>query len=364
VAVLVVSAVGAVAALPAQAQAVTCGQVITADTTLEDDLTCWEGFSSLEPAVSIGAPGITLDLGGHKVAGPVAIRNEGYDDVTIENGSVESDNGGVWLTGASGNVVRSITAAGLYGGIRLESTDDSRVVDSSVVGVFFRVNDGSDRNVIARNIVAGYESGISVSDSSDNRLLDNISWTNEDGPLSLYRAHRNVVRGNALVATSRFPALPILSVVESNENRVVKNKVVTYGFSPGSGIELDASNDNLIRLNEITGAPLGVYVLSGVRNELRRNVAVGAPPSSVFDKPFDGFHVADGAEQTLLLRNSASQFEQNGFSLFGAATSAGGNSATDNGAFGIDAAPGTIDLGGNTASGNGAADQCRNIVCG
>jgi len=40
-----------------------------------------------------------------------------------------------------------------------------------------------------------------------------------------------------------------------------------------------------------------------------------------------------------------------------------GNAATDNGDLGIEAVPGTIDLGGNTASGNGNPLQCLNVVC-
>jgi parallel beta-helix repeat protein len=354
----VVSALWGVAALPAQAQAVTCGQVITTDTTLVEDLTCWN-----ETALFIGAPGITLDLGGHRIAGQQTITNEGHDNVTIQNGSLVDDGiQGMLLTGVSGNVVRNLEATGLLGGIRLVDSDDNRVADNRVRGVFLSISGGSDRNVIARNTALGYESGIHLSNSHDNRVVDNISWTTEDGPLSLFQAHRNVVRGNTLVSGAAF-SNPLLRLIGANDNRLVENTIVTYDTHRGSGIDLDGSNDNLIRLNEVTGAPLGVHIRSGVGNELRRNVANGAP-AGAFEGPRDGFLVGAAAQQTLVLRNSASDFDGNGFSLFGAETAAGGNSATGNGAFGIDAIVGTIDLGGNTASGNGASLQCRNIVCG
>jgi len=355
---LVVSALGSVAALPAEAQPVTCGQTITADTTLEADLNCGG-----EPALIIGAPGITLDLGGHRVHGRGAISNEGHDDVTIQNGSVSNDEGGgVSLFGVSGNVVRNVSASGLYDGITLWDSDGNRIVDNRVTSVYLLVINGSDANVIARNTAIGFESGIRISDSAANRVARNISWTVDDPPMRLSSADGNLIRGNTLVSGDAYSA-GLLQLAGADSNQILNNTIVTYR-RPGTGIELGDSSENLIRGNELTGTTMGVYIRSGDGNELRRNVATGAPPMDLFGAPLDGFRVAAAAQQTLLLRNSASQFEQNGFSLFGGATSAGGNNATDNGGFGIDAVPGTIDLGGNTASGNGATPQCRNITCG
>lgn len=39
------------------------------------------------------------------------------------------------------------------------------------------------------------------------------------------------------------------------------------------------------------------------------------------------------------------------------------NTARNNAAWGIFAAPGNVDGGGNKASGNGEAAQCFNVVC-
>ena len=52
---------------PASAAPVSCGDVITVDTVLTQDLTCGPG-----DALVIGANGITLDLGGHTITGPGA----------------------------------------------------------------------------------------------------------------------------------------------------------------------------------------------------------------------------------------------------------------------------------------------------
>jgi hypothetical protein len=101
-----VAALGVAAALPAAAQVVGCGAVLTTDTTLTADVTGCQGSGLV-----IGAPGITVDLGGHTVGGlagqggdpgQVGIDDSGgFDDVTIRNGSVTHfEHGGVWLAGA------------------------------------------------------------------------------------------------------------------------------------------------------------------------------------------------------------------------------------------------------------------------
>src|SRR3954447_26126039 len=70
-----------------------CGAVLTADTKLGSDLTDCPG-----DGLVIGADNIKLDLNGHTVdgddtpgaAGPdVGIRNDGFDDSVIQDGTVE-----------------------------------------------------------------------------------------------------------------------------------------------------------------------------------------------------------------------------------------------------------------------------------
>ena len=65
-----------------------------------------------ETALKIGAPGITLDLGGHTLlAAQEAIRNEGHDDVTIRNGTLITTEGAVHLAHVTGNVIRNVGRA-------------------------------------------------------------------------------------------------------------------------------------------------------------------------------------------------------------------------------------------------------------
>src|SRR5436190_8464698 len=98
--ILALAAAGVVAfgGSPAHAANVSCGDTITADTTLHHDL-----VNCPNNGVVIGANGITLDLNGHTIDGDgtpasgcdpnkqfcdIGVLNRGHDGVTIVHGSV------------------------------------------------------------------------------------------------------------------------------------------------------------------------------------------------------------------------------------------------------------------------------------
>ena len=100
---LIAGSSAALGGAPAFARTVSCGDTITADTTLHHDLTNCEGNGLV-----IGADNIRLNLNGHTIDGTVAqttdcdnaprepagIKNGGgdsrvYDRLTIENGTLQ-----------------------------------------------------------------------------------------------------------------------------------------------------------------------------------------------------------------------------------------------------------------------------------
>src|SRR4051794_32031506 len=91
-----------VVASPALADTVVCGQVITQNTHLSNDLT-----NCPADGLVIGAPNVKLDLGGHVVdgtntAGSAGIANRlGFANVTIEHGTVQQFGNGVLLINAT-----------------------------------------------------------------------------------------------------------------------------------------------------------------------------------------------------------------------------------------------------------------------
>jgi parallel beta-helix repeat protein len=79
---------------PARAVVVKCGDTLTQDTVVSNNLTCPDDFT---PAINIGADGIVVDLAGHTVSAPqpsihgkIGIAFNGHDHVTLRNGYVRN----------------------------------------------------------------------------------------------------------------------------------------------------------------------------------------------------------------------------------------------------------------------------------
>jgi parallel beta-helix repeat protein len=343
-------AVAALLALagPASAQPVSCGQTITEDTTLEADLNC------SEHGVVIGAPGITLDLGGHSInAAAIGIRNEGHDDVTIRNGQVGVDTRGIVFTGVTGSVIRDVDFSGLQHAIDLIDSDDNRIVDNTLMSVWLSLLSGSDGNVVRGNTIRAYEGFISVSQSSHNRLVENVVETSQDVAIGVSDGHHNRIARNTL--GSSYLSVAILRA--ANDNEFVDNAVSARSTGPAApGLEvLDGASRNLVARNTFLGNTVGASIASGADNLVRRNTATAGSG--------DGFLVGAPATGTVLQLNTAIGFGDDGIDVEAPGTLIKRNTANDNGDLGIEAVTGVIDGGGNRARGNGNPFQCLNVVC-
>ncbi len=158
-------------ASPAQAAHLACGQVITANTTLDSDVGPCTG-----DGIVIAADGITLNLNRHRVfaangAGDNAgIRLTGVSGVTVTNGIVDGFDAGVLIDGGSGNTVRRVGA--------MNNINDA-LAPPCDLGDGIALLDSSD-NVVDRNLVVnnGPYGGISLVGDSDNNV---ITANNVDG---------------------------------------------------------------------------------------------------------------------------------------------------------------------------------------
>src|SRR5256884_9901896 len=105
-----VTAFFAVGASPALAQHVSCGQVITHNTHVKNDLLNCPG-----DGLVIGASNIKLSLGGHTIDGVNSatadgINNKGgFDNVKVEHGTIQQFRIGIELNGADGNNIEDLT---------------------------------------------------------------------------------------------------------------------------------------------------------------------------------------------------------------------------------------------------------------
>jgi Right handed beta helix region len=336
----------AVLAATAAAQQPQCGDVITEDTTLQEDLSCGG------VALTIGADDLTLDLGGHTVsAGLTGIENPGHQRVTIRNGSVFGDPG-VRLVGVAHNRVLALTASGLGSGLVLSSSDANLL-----------------RGVVAR----GDEfAGLRLDGANGNRIVDSQCGSNSLAALFI-EAHGNQVVRTTISGNEGL-------ILSGDENRIADSSVTGELFGgaevTGSGNVLArtaigagglfgaalrlSGDDNVVRDGTLEDSGPGeptVELSGGAGNVLRGNEVTRGQTDAQ-----DGMFVAAEATDTTLAENFVSGFTDDGIDVESPTTVLRFNVANDNGDLGIEAVPGVRGQG-NLASGNGNPLQCLNILC-
>ena len=311
-------AAGLAVTAPAQAAVLTCGQTITEDTILENDLGPCPNHG-----IVVGADGITLDLNGHQVVGTAAGRDGAgiyilnRTGVTVLNGTVRAFDIGVAIDGGSRNTVRGVTARDNIGGIgaiggdgfAILSSRENRILDSqahnngpfSGVGLYSR-RDGDHPgtpgvardNLISGNSITGNiisrdratpnstdNDGIRVeNDAVFNTFSDNRVARNGLDGISLFAdtadniVRNNQVEGNGFYRTTARRGSGIIVFTRSTRN-VVENNLVTNNADSGIDIR----------------PPLSTFP-GATNNRIVNNTAVGNSalpfiPSPVFGPSFD-----------------------------------------------------------------------------
>jgi parallel beta-helix repeat protein len=373
VALLLIGCCLAFGAGPASANHVSCGDRITADTTLDTDL-----VNCPNHGIVIAADGVTLDLNGHLVDGdgtPAAncdaqkepcdfgLFNDGHDGVTVKHGSVREFASGVLFGTASGrarhNRVLGVSATrNQFAGLGIFSQVRSLVRNSS--------GDGSlDRE----------GSGMQLGDANHVRIMNNSFRHNAHNGLVAFESNRNVIEGNLFLRNDDEAIL----MEGGNRFRITRNRVVRNGggitLGPGSrnviignrvsrgrdGIRIEKGHDNLVAHNVVvaarTGIRLGIHepFIGGARNVVRRNL--------VRDSRVDGFVVLKKDTDSLLFGNIARGAGDDGFDVESRSATLTRNRAVRNADLGIEAVFGVIDGGGNIARNNGNPAKCTNIFC-
>jgi large repetitive protein len=348
--------------------AVACGDTITADTTLDSDLT-----DCPNNGIIIGADDITLDLNGHTIDGDgepfepcpegefcdVGVGNDGHSGVRVINGSVTEFADGVFVFAAHRNRVVGISSSAnaFFGFVLVELTrsavrnsagNDNIPPEGDGLGLF-----GSHRIKIVGNTFKRNALGIHVDDSTNNVIKGNLISRTQDGPGMLVQADRNDIRGNVC----RRNGICIL-VARGSGNVVARNRV----RRDDDGIAVEKGRRNLLIRNRIIETrKSGIYLglahppIGGGNNVVRQNVVRGSG--------MDGFRVNKKDDHSILRQNIARGAGDDGFRVQSPTTKLTENRAIANGDLGIRAVEGVIDGGGNRASGNGDRRQCVNISC-
>lgn len=173
----------------------TCGQEITESVTLASDMRC-------DPvALIVTGDDVVLDLGGRTISGPgpgtrswplprfdkagVIVRG---DNVTVQNGTIETSGIGLLAEGASGGTFRNLRTTGNYFGLYLFEGGDhlveSNAVRGNVYGLHLQTSNGNEvrGNDLSAQIKlspGGYGLYLYTSDDNliaGNTVQDNINW--------------------------------------------------------------------------------------------------------------------------------------------------------------------------------------------
>ena len=301
IAVIGVAALLACASV-ARAAHVSCGDTITADTTLDADLV---GCSA--NGVTIAAAGVTLDLGGHTIEGApggfgIVARVPG---VTVANGSVGRFHNAIVLGSGTDYVVRDVTVYGSHDGVLLLSVNRALVERVTAHG-----NDGS-------GITAPTSRGVTI-------------------------AHSHVFENSGGIGGVGFVDGALVG------NLVERN--VFYGLRYGE-VANNVLERNVVRANGVVGM---LFEDGSSANLLTRNRVSG--------NDGDGIVMSEDSSANVLERNRADHNAGAGFTMLGAGAALFGNEATRNGGLGFDVPLGA-EADHNRAHHNGDRRQCVGIPC-
>jgi large repetitive protein len=297
-----------------------CGDTITADTTLDRDLT-----NCPSNGIVIGAEGITLDLNGHSISGDgklvrrcprrqpcdIGIAND-HSGVTVQNGSVRGFAVGVGVFGVRHNRL-----------VKLASSENQ---------FFGFVIAGSARTVIRNSSGSANPApdgdGLGVFDSHDLRIVGNSFRRNGQLGMHIESSTDNLIKGNVVARNSDFGIF-----LEADGNQVRGNRSIRDGVT---GIVVGPGSRNVIAGNRVSGGGEGIAIEKGRGNAVVRNVVartrhsgirlgIGEPPigstntlvrgNLVTAAGKDGFLVAKSDRNAVLRRNIARRSGDDGFDV-------------------------------------------------
>ena len=297
-----------------------CGDTITADTTLDRDLT-----GCLSNGIIIGADDVTLDLNGHTISGdgkPVrrcprrqpcdmGVLNDRHDGVTVRNGSLQGFAVGVLIGGVRGNRLVGLSSShNQYFGFVIADSARSVIRDSSATD-----NPRPDGD------------GLGVFMSHELRIVNNSFRRNGQIGIHIENSTGNLIKGNEFVGNGDFGVFVQADGTQVRGNHCVRN---------GTGILVGPGSRNVIAGNQVSGGGEGIAIEKGRGNVVARNVVartrhsgirlgIGDPPIGSTDTLVrgnlvtaagkDGFLVAKNDRKALLRGNTARRSGDDGFDI-------------------------------------------------
>jgi parallel beta-helix repeat protein len=227
---------------------VSCGEVITEDMTLQQDLNC------PEDGVIIRGSDIEFNMNGHTISSTdeddsvdLSMDYNGYSGILVSNVD------GVTITGLG-------EVNGFERGIAFTGSSGAQVSDVSLTenGVGVLVSGSSD-TVINSNTIDSNRFGV-VSESSDDGVISfNQITTNEQAGIVILDSDVTMIAGNGVFANGETG---IFLDAQSNENLIDYNNVFAHGESDlnnANGTPTNVNDNNFGENNNCgTSTPAGL----------------------------------------------------------------------------------------------------------
>src|SRR6266508_47356 len=198
-------------------QSAQCGQRVTANFVLANDMTC------TTDAFVINADNVTLDLGGHTITRPgmgpqtwpqpqldtVGVRTGGHTNVTVRNGKISQFSTGIYFIDMEKSRIEDVTSERNRFGFYIHASNGNAIRRSTVVGNVYglHLQDASDNLVEGNNLIrqtynspGGY--GIYLYRSTGNRIVDNTIENNVNWGIWFSDAKGNLIFHNNVSGNS------------------------------------------------------------------------------------------------------------------------------------------------------------------
>jgi parallel beta-helix repeat protein len=207
---------------------VSCGELITTDVTLQEDLSC------PDDGLKISESGVTLNMNGH------TITSSDGDDNSVDLTMDVDGNSGILVTASDVTILGLGQISGFETGIKFIGSSGGQVSDVTLRdnGIGALVS-GSDSVYISKNSIDTNDYGI-VSESSPNGVASfNQIVSNSEAGIVLLESSENVIAGNGVFGNGDTG---IFLNDQSTHNTVDYN--IVFGHS-----EADMNNANGLATN-------------------------------------------------------------------------------------------------------------------
>ncbi|MFQ3244401.1 MAG: parallel beta-helix repeat protein [Arenicella sp.] len=255
--------------------ALACGDAVTSDITLTENLNCTSGYRALE----VFANNVTIDLNGYTISGSSSLAGiyiVGYKNVTVKNGSIKDFWVAINSTNTTGLTVNNMTFYEVGAGVIISQGNNAHIhsndfIRTSSHGVSIanrNAKSTANGNIVNNNEFYQAQLGIAIcGDQADaNTITNNLLWKTIDFAIHLNSSDHNVVRNNR-VLESNSTALRLnnssYNQIESNSFREGDHSGISILAKAGDACLLGGSTlsyKNIVRSNHSIGFETGVIL--------------------------------------------------------------------------------------------------------